>query len=185
VVVMKLNLNLVGRHHVLTRRIRPCLKISLLLLLVLSAYQGHQLIVLYGQIGTHQAAVTELQRELGMFPAPVDPIDLTAAYQEYDRARELLLRDSFRWTELFDRMEGLLPEGIGLRSFQPDYRADSLRIDGVARDLQHLQALLDNLLQAEFSQVYLRQQSRSAISDGSGGSRYALNFSIELMGVFP
>ncbi len=182
---MKLTLNLVGRHHVLTCRIRSWLKVSWVLLLVFSLFQAYQLVVIYSQISSRQLVVSGLRQELGMVPAVSEPVDLSAAYQEYDSARELLLRDSFRWTELFDRMEGLLPEGIGLSSFQPEYQTDSLRIDGVARDLQHLQALLDNLLTGEFSQVYLRQQSRTAIRDAGGGSRSALNFSIELTGVFP
>ncbi len=75
--------------------------------------------------------------------------------QTYHQAEASLQRDAFRWTGLFDRMEKLLPDGVSLRSFNPDYAKNSLSILGVARTLTQLQTLLDNLQNAQFQQMYL------------------------------
>ena len=181
---MRLTLNLARRGYRYQRQARSLIRLALVVLLTVMAYQGHHWSALHSEINAREQQLALLRQDPGGLPSQVQPEDLTASFLEYHRARDLLQRDNFRWTELFDRMESLLPEGIGLRSFQPDYKADSLRIEGVARDLHHLQALLDNLLGGEFSTVNLLQQSHVRVSDGRGGTRSALNFSLHIEGVF-
>ena len=181
---MRLTLNLASRRHRYQRQVRSLMKLFSALMLIVLVCQGYQWIGLHGDISAREHQVAALRQDLGVLPPQVQPEDLTTKYREYYRARDLLQRDNFRWTELFDRMESLLPEGISLRSFQPDYNADSLRVEGIARDLAHLQTMLTNLLGGEFSTVYLLQQSHTRVSDGRGGTRSALNFSLHIEGVF-
>jgi len=182
---MKLTLNLASRRYYDQELVRRWLYSLLSVLLLLLVFQGYQWFTTRQQILIHQASVEELRKDLGLQPDLMTPEALTDRYTDYRTAQQLLQRDSFRWTELFDRFEHLLPEGISLRSFQPDYKGNSLRVEGVARDLRHLQALLDHLLADHFTQVYLRQHSNIQVSDGRGGQRSALSFTLEIEGVFP
>lgn len=181
---MKLTLNLARRRYYDQEMVRRWLYFFLIVLLLLLVFFGYQWLTTRQQITIHQASIEELRRNLGLQPDLLAPEVLTDKYSDYRIAQQLLQRDSFRWTELFDRFEQLLPQGISLRSFQPDYQGNRLRVDGVALDLRHLQALLDQLLAEHFTQVYLRQHSNVQVSDGRGGQRSALNFSLEIEGVF-
>ncbi len=183
---MKISINLASQRYLLNQ---PALKLILsgiiLLLLVLLALQANAYLE-YRQLATqHLTHLQTLQEQLhGKLPERLTAAELTAKQQAYQRAEALLQRDAFRWTELFDRMEKLLPDGVSLRSFDPDYAKNSLSILGIARTLTELQALHDNLQEAQVQQVYLENLGEVEVDNGRGGKRKALNFSIRLEGVF-
>ena len=113
----------------------------------------------------------------------------SAAYQQVLQRisfyNEVLAKDSFRWTHLLSRMEELVPDGVGLRSIQPDFHNRSLKIGGLARNLDKLQRFLDNLLAAkDFSAVYLLNQARVQGTPQHPGLQDELQFSIVLEGAF-
>jgi type IV pilus assembly protein PilN len=185
---MKLTLNLASRRYFNRRAINQaylllCLMFcGLLVYLAIGFFQGRRQIKQYQvNISDQQTQLEKLQKEL--------PRHLTAARiekqkQDFMLAEEFLERDAFRWTELFDRLERLLPTGVSLRSFNPDYENRSLQLNGVARGLPELQALLDNLLADSFQQVYLQRHGRVEISAGAGDRITALNFSLKIEGVY-
>ncbi len=112
--------------------------------------------------------------------------------EEYKRLREriaffnsVLAKDTFRWTDLLGRLENLVPEGIGLRSIQPDFRGRSIRISGLARNLDKLQDFLDRLLVSDdFAAVYLLNQARIDQGRDQQGGGNELSFSLVLEGAF-
>ena len=113
----------------------------------------------------------------------------TAAYQQVLQRiafyNVVLAKDSFRWTHLLGRLEDLVPDGVGLRSIQPDFNNHSLKIGGLARNLEKLQRFLDNLLAAkDFSAVYLLNQARVQGTPQQPGLKDELQFSIVLEGAF-
>lgn len=181
---MKLSINLASRRHFNQRALQGTLSGIIVLLLLLLTLQGNSYLQSRQQAQRHQAHLAVLQEQLsGKLPEQLTPEQLAERRQAYAQAKTLLQRDAFRWTALFGRMEKLLPDGVSLRSFSPDYTKNSLLIHGVARDLTNLQALLDNLQAARFKQVYLKNQGEVEVDNGRGGKRTALSFSINLKGV--
>lgn len=182
---MKLTVNLASRRHLNRKLLNLTFSLFILLLFFVVLLQGKAFIDDYKLAKTYQSHLAALQQDLlGKRPEKVDPKEMAAQRQDYNRAEKLLQRDAFRWTALFDRMEILLPDGVSLKSFQPDYEKNSLAINGIARSLKNLQALLDELHTANFQQVYLKSQGEVSVDDGRGGKTIALNFSISLTGVF-
>ncbi len=185
---MKLTLNLASRRYLNRRAINQgylllCLLFSgLLIYLAIGFFQGRR------QIENYRADISDLQTQLEKLqmdmPRHLTDERIEKQKQDFVQAEAYLKRDAFRWTQLFDRMESLLPAGVSLRSFKPDYKNRSLLLTGVARGLPELQALLDNLLADSFQQVYLQRQGRVEISDGPGDKITALNFSLKIEGVF-
>ena len=182
---MKLSINLASRHYPNQQALKMIFSGVIVLLFCVLAVQGkayldnHQLTLQY------QEHLDSLQEQLhGKLPKRLTPEELSEQRQAYEQAEILLQRDAFRWTALFDRMENLLPDGVSLRSFNPDYGKNSLLINGVARNLKSLQNLLDNLQADQFEQVYLKNQREVEVDDGRGGKRTALGFSVSLGGVF-
>ena len=79
----------------------------------------------------------------------------------------------------------MLPDGVSIRGFRPDYKDRALAIEGVAKDLTALQTLLDRLLESDsISSAYLQRQAYVKVRDTKGKEYSALNFSINLEGVF-
>ena len=182
---MKLSINLASRSHLNKRVVSLVLICIITLLICLLALQGNTYLKDRQLAATYQSHLDELQDQLrGKLPERLSPKEISVQQQSYKQAEALLNRDAFRWTALFDRMETLLPEGVSLRSFSPDYEKSSLALNGVAKDLKSLQALLDNLELGKFTQIYLNSQGEVAVDDGRGGKRDALSFSISLGGVF-
>lgn len=182
---MKLAINLASRRQLNQRLLNLTYNFSTLLLIFVLLVQGKALFDDYTLAKTYQLHLDAMQQELlGKQPEKVDQKEIAEQLQSYNRAKNLLQRDAFRWTALFDRMEILLPEGVSLRSFRPDYGKNSLAINGVARSLNNLQIFLDKLQKDNFQQVYLKKQGEVSADDGRGGKITALSFSISLTGVF-
>ena len=182
---MKLSINLASRRHLNQQGLKLVLSCAIVLLLLLLGFQGNTYLQNRQLTLQYQAHLDSLQEQLrGKLPKRLTPEELAEQQQAYERAETLLQRDSFRWTVLFNRMENLLPAGVSLRSFNPDYGKNSLLLNGVAKKLKNLQNLLDNLQAAQFHQVYLKNQAEVQVDDGRGGKQTALSFSISLEGMF-
>lgn len=182
---MKLSINLASQRYLNQRALKMIFSCAIVFLLIVLALQGNSYLKNRQLSLQYQAHLEALQEQLrGKLPKRMTVEELAMQQQKYHQAEALLRRDSFRWTELFDRMETLLPDGVSIRSFNPDYAKNSLSIQGVTRGLPQLQALLDNLQASKFQQVFLENQGEADVDDGRGGKRKALNFSIRLEGVF-
>ena len=182
---MKLFINLASRRHLNQQALKLTLSCIIVLLLLILVIQGNTYLQNRQLTLQYQDHLDSLQEQLlGKLPKQMTADELAAQRQGYNRAETLLQRDSFRWTVLFDQMENLLPAGVSIRSFNPDYGKNSLLLNGVAKKLKNLQYLIDNLQSAQFNQVYLKNQGETEVDDGRGGKRTALSFSISLEGVF-
>jgi type IV pilus assembly protein PilN len=182
---MRLLINLTSYRHLNQRAVKLTLSSIMVLLLLVLAVEGNTYLKnrqLAQQYRTHLDSLQEQLR--GKQPKRLSSEELAEQQQAYHRAEILLQRDAFRWTVLFDRMESLLPDGVSLRSFNPDYSKNRLLITGAARNLQNLQELLDNIQAEQFHQVYLKKQGEVEVDDGRDGKRSALSFSISVEGVF-
>ena len=182
---MKLTLNLASRSYVNERALSlSCLLICFVLTLLL-IFQAHYVLQGQEQNRAYQTEINALEAKLGSkLPKQFTKAQLAEQREIFNQAQDLLQRDAFRWTALFDRLENLLPTHVTLQNFNPNYQKGSLSITGVARQLGDLQQLLDNLHGDTFEQVFLTSQSWVDVIDYSGNKRPALQFSIQLEGVF-
>jgi len=182
---MKLSINLASRRYHNQPALKLFLAIIIIILLLILVFQTNSYLHQRQQKLSYQAHLVELRQQLqGKLTKKITQEELAAQRQTHELAKRLLQRDAFRWTVLFDKMENILPEGISLRSFNPDYDNNSLAIHGVAKELKSLQNLLDKLQEAKFNQIYLKEQGEVKVDNGRGGERMALSFSINLEGVF-
>ncbi len=181
---MKLSLNLASRSYVNEQALKWVGGVLIFLLLILlffqlrTYFQDRQLNIGY------RANIKKLELELHGKVPEFTAEQIATQQLEYSRAEALLQKDAFRWTALFDRFEGLLPKNVSIQSFNPNYKSGSLVFTGVAKKLNDLQELLDNLHADRFEQVLLQNQSQVEVIDYADQKRSALAFSIKLEGVF-
>ena len=186
---MNPSLNLATRTYLNRRLLYAAYVLAALLLILSLAGLGTYLWNCRQESQNLRAAIDQMQRDSQ--PAG-GTAEVRFSAEEYQRLRGriaffngVLARDTFRWTDLLDRMEQLVPAGIGLRSIQPEFRGGSLKISGQARNLDKLQDFLDQLLaSSDFSAVYLLNQARIEAGRGATGSGNELSFSLVLEGAF-
>ena len=185
---MKVTLNLASRRYVNRRALSRLGMIVVLLLLVVLTFQVRGFLSRQEQLQTYEKNLVEMEQDykqlLGNAAQSLSPEQIKRKKEEFQQAQSLLQRDAFRWTLLFDRLETLLPAGVSITSFTPDYKAKSLDLSGNARTLSDLQRLLDSLHKDSFAQVFLLNQAQVKVSDGKGGEVSALGFNVTLEGVF-
>jgi type IV pilus assembly protein PilN len=185
---MKVTLNLASRRYVNRRALNHLGILLILLLLVLLTFQVRGYLYSQGQVQNYEKNLAEMEQEYqqlrGKTTQNLSSEQLDRQKVEIQQAEALLRRDAFRWTVLFDRLERLLPAGVSISSFTPDYKAKSLELSGRARNLAELQQLLNNLHNDSFAQVFLKNQTQTTVDNGHGGEVPALGFNVMLEGIF-
>lgn len=186
---MKLDLNFASRRYVNRKAVNKGYWLVAILLIGLFFWSVMECIFISTQIEQNHVQLSVLQMDekelFGTESIPLDSEKIETIRAELLSSQELLDQDSFRWTQLFDRMEKLLPPGVSIRRFSPNYEKRSLAIEGVAESLRSLQTLLDRLLQAEgMVNVYLKRHAEIKVKDSEGRERIALSFSVDLEEVF-
>lgn len=182
---MRLTLNLASRRYVNERALKWGYFLLALLLIAILFFQVRTTLHNRRLNLAYHSEIASLKGQLGdSSPVRFSAAQIAAQKQAFSRAQAMLQEDAFRWTALFDRMEGLLPNPVSLRSFSPNYKDGSLLLTGVARELNDLQQLLNNLHADTFEQVFLQSQ-RQVSGDGlDKGAPRAIEFTLRLEGVF-
>jgi type IV pilus assembly protein PilN len=97
-------------------------------------------------------------------------------------ANEIIEQESFRWTVLLSRLEEDVPDGVGITGLRPDFSKKTLAVTGLAREVDDLRLLLDNLIASpHYDDVLLLQQGQVEARDGSAGG---IAFSLSVRGGF-
>jgi len=126
------------------------------------------------KIATLQSRVASHDADMANYSAQ----GLVSLRRSIDAANDVLRRDSFRWTQLLDRLETLVPSRVRVTSISPDYKERSIGVSCEARDLSALKSFLDKLNSSGFyRRILLTQQSL----DSRTGN---FKFDIELQGGF-
>ncbi len=176
---MKLTLNLATRSYLNRRALYfgyALVVAALTCLLMVNGFNSLQSVRQEEQI---RQRLVELEAEQ-VRQAATTRKDLDAAQQnrlqaDVAFANALLSSDAFRWTELLDRLEGVVPDGVRLRQLRPDYKEGALRIVGDAKTVKDLRGLLDQLiLSPDFTDVYLLNQARQEGPDGRQVVKYSI-----------
>jgi len=186
---MKFNLNLASRSYVNNRALQYGFIAAVCILLLVGGWNINTFISSNTALHINQQRLAETNLQIQLLrggPTKTLSIEERAALElEYSTVVKLLQLDAFRWTQLLDRIESLLPEGVNLKSFNPDYKKKSLNLVGDARSLKKMRQFLDRLLKNEnFKQVYLQSHSRTKVRDYADNERDAISFSLLIEGVF-
>jgi type IV pilus assembly protein PilN len=181
---MKLMLNLASRTYLNRRALRFFYLAVIAVLMLLAAVNLYGYLRSHAEVGQLTAWLAEIERQ--QKPPRREEQKMTKQEQQtlmadVDFANQNLKMDDFHWTQLLDHLEAVVPERVSIRGIRPDFRQGSFTLTGNARSVDDLRGFLDNLhASTEFNDVYLLQQSRQELQDGTP----LLNFSIVVKGAF-
>jgi hypothetical protein len=98
-----------------------------------------------------------LEREERSLAKQIETRDFATAFGQGSVANELILQRTFSWTELFNRLESLMPPEVMMSAIRPNVTSEAIivRVEGVAKTHGAFLDLQENLLaSASFSDVY-------------------------------
>ncbi len=182
---MKLHLNLASRGYINRRMLNLA---YLAIIAILGLLLVFNLLSLF-QLQRHSQQIEEM---LSRIPEKRDDgkgSDLVRSADTITKqvgfANEILKKRRFQWSTFLDRMESTLPEGVRLRSIQPESGSGSVRLEGVARGVPELRSFLERLsADPGLANYFLLEQ---AVTKGEGedsGLAEVLRFSLQLKGIF-
>ncbi|MEJ2200622.1 MAG: PilN domain-containing protein, partial [Desulfuromonadaceae bacterium] len=145
---MKLTLNLASRSYLNRRALRFFYLLAIGMLLLLGAFnlygymQGRDRIA---QLTVRLAELDRTRQNPEVRTRKMTPQEQEQLNAEVEFANQILRMDAFRWTELLDRLEQVVPEQVSVRGIRPDFGEGSLSLNGYARSVDDLRRFLDNL----------------------------------------
>jgi len=105
----------------------------------------------------NRAKLEALEVEERALVKQIEARDFAAAFDQGSVANELILKRTFSWTELFNKLEDLMPPEVMMSAIRPNVTSSAIviRVEGVAKTHLAFLSLQENLLAHEsFSEVY-------------------------------
>jgi type IV pilus assembly protein PilN len=94
-------------------------------------------------------------------------------------ANSIIQKDAFKWSDLLERLEQTLSDGVALERVQPDPKTGDISLVGQARSLDTLRGYLHGLSRSQwFADAYLLEQER--VEGKKPGERPLLRFKIKV-----
>ncbi len=178
---MKFSLNLASRSYVNRRALYigyatlGAVMVAILLLNLLTMFG------MYQQTKNTQDKITALNLRTTSHQTGVPAFTeqgFAALQESISAANEVLERDSFRWTELLDRLERLMPKKVRVRDIAPNHEQRTITLSCESLDLAALKLFLDKLYSSGYYESVLLTQQ--VIDDKTSH----LYFTVQLQGAF-
>jgi type IV pilus assembly protein PilN len=174
---MQLKLNLATRTYIDTGRLNLAVAAAVVIF-------GAALFFQVRETATNAAEIKRFTREMaalsGGEKGEVPAKDYQALLARIHFANEVIARKTFNWLALFDRLEGVVPDGIALSSIEPDLKGKSLKLSGAARSFQNLRQLMENLEGSNyFTDVYLQSQTESQLGPNQKVTGFTISCKVD------
>jgi Tfp pilus assembly protein PilN len=100
---------------------------------------------LAGQAALMQKRMTELDTKLVDIKKKVNVSELASAELQADFANMAIRRRSFSWTVFLNRLEEVVPPGVGVTDISPNFQTLDVDIAGKARSVAHVTEFIQRL----------------------------------------
>ena len=149
---MRISINFSSREYLLARKVYLTLAVGLLLAVAVFAlnYSSYRTALdrgarLAGEAALMQKRQTELDASLVVLKKKVNVSDLASAARQADFANMAIRRRSFSWTAFLNRLEDVVPPGVGITDITPNFQTLDVDIAGKARSVAHVTELIQRL----------------------------------------
>lgn len=105
----------------------------------------------------NRAKLEALEVEERALVKQIEARDYASAFEQGNVANDLILKRTFSWTELFNKLESLMPPDVMMSAIRPNVSSSVIviRVEGVAKTHLAFLTLQEHLLEHEsFSEVY-------------------------------
>jgi Tfp pilus assembly protein PilN len=123
-----------------------------------------------------KGGLEQLSSDAASMTAGVRQVDLKALNDRSTFVNGIIMSRLFSWTQLFDKLESVLPENVRVKAIRPAITHEGIEVtvDAVAKDFPNLLKFEKNLLDSDsFKLVYPLQESTK---EGQGEITFNLSF---------
>jgi len=154
---MRIDINFASREYILVRKAYLVLAACIFtgVLVFVHSYHSYLCSVetaakLKSQERLLDVRYAAAEKRLAELKKAVSPEEVKAASRQAAFANEAIRNRAFSWTAFLNRMEGVVPDGVGLTSLKPDFNSHNVDIAGVADSMGQLTEFVDRLTKSQY-----------------------------------
>lgn len=102
------------------------------------------------QLSEQKNIAAEMDLKLAAIEKSVNAADVKAALGEADFANSVIAIRAFSWTTFLNRLEEVVPEGVGIDSITPDFQSLSIGLSGNAVSSDRLIEFINRLTTSKY-----------------------------------
>ncbi|NVN93606.1 MAG: PilN domain-containing protein [Desulfuromonadales bacterium] len=173
---MRFTINLATKTYLDHQLINRGLIISLLVLVMLSAWK---VVSFCGNMGKQErlrADIASLEERLKSRSAGVSEQEYSSQQKTIRFYNEIIERKSANWLSLLEQLERATPEGIALASLAPEKKTGILKIEGRARNFGQVRTYLERLGDSKaFTDILLLSHADQVVGEKGHGVRFTIS----------
>jgi type IV pilus assembly protein PilN len=163
---MRFTINLATRTYLDHRLINRVMIASILLLTALSAWKVVSFCWNLGELERLKGDIASLEGRLSRHQAGVSEKEYNRQLTTIRFFNGIIEHKSNNWLSFLEQLENATPEGIALASLAPDPKTGMIKIEGRARNFDHVRLYLDRLYDSKaFSDILLLSHGDIAVGE--------------------
>lgn len=154
---MRIRINFASREYLLARRVYVALLAlaavgAAVFVLNFASYKAAagERSAFLAQLKAQERIQAETGRKLAGLKARVKDSDVRAAAREAQFANAAISRRVFSWTEFLNRLEGVVPSGVGITAVTPNFATLDVDISGTALGMEQLTEFMEALTKSPY-----------------------------------
>jgi len=154
---LRVSVNFASREYIIARKVYLSLLAGAVLLVGLFGYQysiyassQEQYSMLQAMLAKEDALEANIMDRYKKASEGVTRDEINKTISEADFANEVLIKKSFSWTQFLNRIEKLIPRGVGVNTISPDFKSLYVDISGSADNMDKLLEFIDTMTKSEY-----------------------------------
>ncbi|MHB8174421.1 MAG: PilN domain-containing protein [Nitrospirota bacterium] len=154
---MHIEINFASKEYLLARKVYLALATAIaasILLFVynLGAYRNsyQKSRAFSAQFSVQRKIASEMDSKLAILKKGVNTADVKAAKSEADFANSAIAIRVFSWTAFLNRLEEVVPDGVGIDNIAPDFQTLNMNISGTAVSSDRLMEFIGTLTKSKY-----------------------------------
>ncbi len=154
---MRIEINFASREYLLARKVYLALAAAIVASALVFAYilgtysnSAQKAGVFSKQLSVQKKIASEMDSKLAVIEKGVNAADVRAALGEADFANGVIAIRVFSWTAFLNRLEEVVPEGVGIDNITPDFQSLNIDISGNAVSSDRLMEFIDRLTKSKY-----------------------------------
>lgn len=154
---MRIRINFASKEYLLVRKVYLVLLLALAAGVAVFFYNYHQYqraagmqSVLAGRVRMQAKLEAEARKRLSAIKQAVRKEDVAAYEKQAQFANAAIAKRVFSWTAFLNRLEEVVPEGVGLTRISPDFTTLDVDIAGTALGIGQVTEFVDRLTKSPY-----------------------------------
>jgi type IV pilus assembly protein PilN len=154
---MRIEINFASREYLLLRKAYLALTVAIAAAVLLFVYNYgdyrnsvQKVGAFSAQLALQQRIASEMDSKLAQIKKEQGGTDVKAALKEADFVNSIIARRVFSWTAFLNRLEEVVPNGVGITDVKPDFQTLNMNISGTSLSSNQLMEFVDRLTKSKY-----------------------------------